>query len=377
VWHCGSCWRRGDVGPGRGWVLLYQYAVEQHADTWWIRGWYKSKDVTGRGLQLRVKCTSNPNPQQVFYMDGRGTSGWTYFSFVTDVLRKDDSTDLGFELDGSGTVWLDDVAISALKDGASPKTTAFPLPKDLAPRPDVLIDLPMTAKPGRGVYDASHNGHHLMLVGDPQWLTEDGRSFLRLDGIDDAGTITGGAALEALIFRCRGLPIKTLFPKKAFTYEFWIRPRPPKDNPRREMLVFHYRWNPVARLHDYRDQDKTFAFDYQNDRRRPQDTSRAGEQLRLTTRVPAHQWLHMVATHGDGKMILYVNGKAVGQTDYNRNNPGFEFFNWQPRYSIGRQEKHQSWFCGDLGPFRLHAKALSAAEVTKLHKTGWPKQSPQ
>jgi len=98
-----------------------EYAVEQHATQWWVRGWTRSKGVAGRGLQLRVKYSYAAGPEQVFYLDGRGDRDWTWFSYVTDVLKQRDCTDIRLELDGFAQVWIDDVAVSALTDGSLPK----------------------------------------------------------------------------------------------------------------------------------------------------------------------------------------------------------------------------------------------------------------
>ena len=46
--------------------------------------------------------------------------------------------------------------------------------------------------------------------------------------------------------------------------------------------------------------------------------------------------------------------------------PGFRFFAYHWRYNVGGflGRKARLW-CGDLGPFRLHTKALSADEVAE------------
>jgi len=56
-------------GPGKSWVQIYQHAVEVNAERWWLRGWYKSKDVTGRGLQAAPSTPIASSP--------RRSSTWT------------------------------------------------------------------------------------------------------------------------------------------------------------------------------------------------------------------------------------------------------------------------------------------------------------
>jgi hypothetical protein len=57
------------------------------------------------------------------------------------VLKQRDCTDISLELDGSGQVWIDDLAVSAMTDGSTPKQTGFPLPAELKPSTERLIDI--------------------------------------------------------------------------------------------------------------------------------------------------------------------------------------------------------------------------------------------
>jgi len=358
-------------GPGKAWVQIYQHAVEVNADRWWVRGWYRSKDVTGRGLQCRTKYSYREEPEKIFYMDGRGDSDWMYFSFVTDVFKQRDCTDVGFELDGMGTVWLDDVAVSALEPADDPEKTTWPVPASLKPKPDILIDLPMDTEPIGAVYDASHNGHHLMLVGDPQWMQENGRGFLRLDGEDDGATIPLKPRLQALDCRVPMGQIKTLFPLEAFTYEFWARPQIPVGGVNASSALLNYRWSVNLTFSQFSEADKTCRLYYQNDRRTPTDRWHATGHVRIERRVPYDRWLHIVTTHADGRVVLYVDGKPAGEATYDISTPGFEFFMYGPAYHIGWNYGGGRNYRGDIGPIRLYAKALSAEEVAELHRTGW------
>jgi len=352
-------------GLSKAWVRINQHVVEQNADKWWVRGWYKSTGVGGRGLQLRVRYPFKANMEQLFYLGGRGDCDWTYFSFVTDVLKTRDITDISIELDGPGTAWIDDFALSAILDGKMPKTTSFKMPTDLEPRTDMLIDLAMTEKPAcdelgrvrRGVYDASHNGHHLILEGGSKWMREGKRGFLQLDGIDDGGEIPLRPVMEP-----RGRGHNRRFPLDAFSYEVWLRPRKPTaQNPKKRMIVFRYRHNPIMELQKFTDTSCTL-YD-QNDLFK-------AEKLRLEHAVPLSKWSHVVATHAAGKMTLYINGKPVASTPYDPK-AEFLFFAYKPRYVFGfRVFDKTRQFHGDLGPFRLHTKALTADEVAERFRTG-------
>jgi len=358
-------------GPGKAWVQIYQHAVEVNADRWWVRGWYKSRGVTGRGLQCRTKYSYREQPETIFYMDGRGDSDWTYFSFVTDVFKQRDCTDVGFELDGMGTVWLDDVAISALDPGNEPQETAWSVPENLKPKDDVLFDLPMDTEPTGAVYDASHNGHHLMLTGNPRWLQEDGRGFLRLDGEDDGATIPLKPRLQALDCKVPMGQIKTLFPLEKFTYEFWARPQIPAGGVNASSALLNYRWSLNLTFSQFNEADKTCRLYYQNDRRTPTDRWHATGEVRIESRVPYGDWLHIVTTHADGRVELFVNGESAGQVTYDTSTPGFEFFMYGPAFHIGWNYGGGRHFRGDIGPIRLYAKALPASEVAERYRSGW------
>ena len=380
-----TIWRNGDVdstvgrqdshslridGPGKAWVQVYQHLIEANAERWWVRGWFRSKGVEGRGLQLRTKYSYREEPERIFYMGGRGDNDWTRFSFVTDVFKQRDCTDVCFELDGAGQVWLDDVAVSALEPIHTPEQTTFDLPADLAARNDVLIDLPMDKRPTRAVYDASHNGHHLMLQGGPEWLEEGGRGFLRFDGTDDAGTIPLKPRLQPVDCKVPMGQIKTLFPLDAFSYEFWARPEIPAGGPNAHAALMNFRWNVMLEFRRFDEKDRTCLLYYQNDRRLPDDRWQVTGKVRVQERVPYGTWLHIVATHADGEMVLYVNGEVLKRVEYDTGTPGFEFFMVGPAYHIGWAYGGGRHYRGDLGAVRLYTKALTADEVSARYGEG-------
>jgi len=97
--------------------------IEMQAKRWWVRGWFKTRGVRGRGLELRVKYSYQPKPEDLFYLGGLGDRDWAPFSFITTAPQTRDCTSMTFELDGPGQVWLEGVAISALKEDTHPQTT--------------------------------------------------------------------------------------------------------------------------------------------------------------------------------------------------------------------------------------------------------------
>jgi hypothetical protein len=110
-------------GPGQSSVRIYHHMIEQYAKRWWIRGWYKTKDLQGAGLQLHVGYFDPPPAVHEDYLLGNGTRDWTYFSVITDVFGYRDVTDLIFQVEGKGQAWIDDIAVSALTEAQHPQTT--------------------------------------------------------------------------------------------------------------------------------------------------------------------------------------------------------------------------------------------------------------
>lgn len=350
-------------GPGKAEVQVYQYAIEQFAERWWLHGWVKSKGVRGRGLQLRVKYSYGPEPEEVFYTGGLGDRDWTRFSFVTDVPKRRDSTTVSLELDGPGQVWLDDVAFSALPDDRTPETTEFEVPPGLEPREGIVIDLAMSEEPLKAVYDESRNGHALYLQG-ATWMREQGRGFLRFDGVDDAGILPIKPILEPLQGAIDDTNQRTVFPLKQFSYEFWLRPREPAEGQTR-MTVFHFRRYPRVWLDKANVQPGELRMVYLNQAYR-------AEEIKFEQTMGCDEWVHVVATHGDGQVVLYVNGEKAQEAAYDKDAMGFEFFAYTWQYHVGAWYARQDYLNGDLGPLRLHTGALTAAQVAELCQSGWP-----
>ncbi len=352
-------------GPDTAKVQMYQYAFEQWAEQWWLRGWFKAEGVGGRGLLARVKYSYARDPEELFYLGGlQGADKWTYFSFLTTAPKQRDCTNLEFELDGPGKVWLDDIAFSAVQEGQTPETTPFVMSADLEPRTDMLIDLSPTEAPGTGVYDESRNGHALQLKG-PTWVTEEGHGFLRFDGQDDYAYLPLKSVLEP-----RDPPpgttgseiYKPLFRLDTFTYEIWARPRPAEG---RMVLLNYLRCSPYAFFDPVPGEPEECRFVYQNN-------IFHGQKISLEKIVPYDEWLHVVATHGDGKVILYLNGEKAGEVTYDPEGPGFAFFAYTWRYDIGSFLGGKgNNFAGDLGPFRLYTRALTEEEAKESYTKRW------
>jgi len=73
-----------------------------------VTGWVKTQGVKGKGARLFVK-----NGQIVLYSEAvKGDSDWTKFEIQTEILYGiTGGAAVGVELDGTGTVWLDDLQV--------------------------------------------------------------------------------------------------------------------------------------------------------------------------------------------------------------------------------------------------------------------------
>ncbi len=347
-------------GPGTAEVFLYQYIFEQYAEKWWVRGWFRTKGVRGQGLKLQVSYAYDKEAQDDFYLGGRGDQDWTYFSFLTTAPRLRDASRLVFSLDGGGQTWLDDVAFSAVTETQPPRVTTFAMPDSVKPRSDLLIDLALTEKPDPAAFDMSYNGHSLVLTGT-NWLQEAGRSFLRFDGLKDSASIPFTSVLEPIPGPPGDTAYRPVFPLQQFSYEFWVRPRPPATPGAGKMMIFHSRFNPQVYFDQLSAKPGECRFVYQNN-------VYQGAPVVLQATVPYDQWLHMVATHGQGKVVLYLNGVRAGETAYDPQAPGFDFSGGEWGLWVGAWRYGGQNLTGDLGPFRLYTKALSPTEVAEHYR---------
>ncbi len=359
-----------DTKWGSGFNQFFHYAVETFTRRWLITGWYKSQGLRGRGLELRVKYAYGPTPEELHYIGGLGDQEWTRFAFVTTVLTTADCSHLTFEMDGTGQVWLDGITVRGLLEDEEPEVTLFPVPTDMVPSTELLFDLP-TNGTGNALYDESRNGHSLILK-QVTWKDEDDRHFLWLDGngsgrMELKTALQGGPRPPSVtdeMMKEWGFPhegYNPIFPLKAFTMEWWMRPEAPATAT--WMHIFNSRWNPVCRLHV---NPTTASLYYQWD-------IFCGEKIRISKPVVYGKWTHVAVTHGDGKVILYLNGEAAEEVPYDPNGAGFWLNrNW---FTFFMQDGATAGFQGGMGPFRLYTKSLTPAEVSERFLNGWPRDT--
>ena len=197
-------------------------------------------------------------------------------------------------------------------------------------------------------------------------MQEADRSFLRFDGTDDYAQLPIKPVLEPRDAPPEDRTYKPVFRLETFTYEWWMRLR---KSPGR-MTVFHYRFNPLVHVDPLPGKPGQCRLVYQNHVYK-------GVKIELKATVPYDQWLHVAATHGNGHVVLYVNGKEAARATYDPSASGFGFAAYKWQYNFGAWYNGSgSFLAGDLGPFRLVPRALSADDVAKRHETGWPKRHP-
>lgn len=106
-------------GPGRAKVRMFHYMIERFAPRWKVSGWYKTRGIAdGASLRFRVAYPGWAEKEQdfqspcLFALD-TADHDWQSFSFVTDAIKVGDESYIGIELPAAGTVWIDDIAITA------------------------------------------------------------------------------------------------------------------------------------------------------------------------------------------------------------------------------------------------------------------------
>jgi len=95
----------------------------------------------------------------------------------------------------------------------------------------------------------------------------------------------------------------------------------------------------------------------------------AGAEQRIDADpLPTDRWVHVAVTYGDGTAVLYVDGAEVGRNAAVTVEPR-RFGNHIRAGYIGRSQYADPYLKGTVDDFRVHGRALSAAEVATLAQT--------
>ena len=110
----GSIFQTIDAAPWRGKTLR-------------LAGWIRTEGTTGNrygsGAGLNVHAIRGGYSREVSQMRKNavhGTTGWTRYEVVLDVSKDAEQIELGLNLFGGGTAWLDDVTLDVVEKRAAP-----------------------------------------------------------------------------------------------------------------------------------------------------------------------------------------------------------------------------------------------------------------
>jgi len=107
-------------GPSRVLGHTYHHMIDQHVKKYLCTVWLKTAGVE-KAPTFTLKYSFFKNPADVLDTGLAGDNDWTKFAFITSIpaltQQTYDSTDVTLELEGKGTVWMDDFSIRPIEQG--------------------------------------------------------------------------------------------------------------------------------------------------------------------------------------------------------------------------------------------------------------------
>jgi hypothetical protein len=97
--------------------------------------------------------------------------------------------------------------------------------------------------------------------------------------------------------------------------------------------------------------------------------SGAEQRINAPAALPTGAWTHVAVTHTGNLGVLYVNGAEVARNTALTVRPSSlpsTTQNWIGRSQYGSDP----YLAAAVDSFRIHSRALTAAEVAQLHSTG-------
>ena len=264
-----------------------------------------------------------------------GTRDWTRVGFLTEKLTGFVQGNLILGLDGTGTVWFDDVQVLPVKDGTAVTVPTWEMAPPATPAADLLVWLKTDEAAGLGVFDWSQHGHSAELR-NVMWASDPVRGpCLEFDG-------QGMATIES----AEGLNVPG-----GFTFALWVNPAP--ENAAGACILLR-KYNFLGLTLGQAKAPYTIGADINGK-----------WNLHATApRVPASTWSHVAATYDNRTLRLYLNGKRVWekeQVESKVNPSGFPlcvggFWHEGRITSYGR-------YRGRLSDIRIFPRALAEADV--------------
>lgn len=328
-------------GPTNVTGTIYHNMLDIYSKKYLCTFWLKTKGLKGTvKMKLWYPWDGDKGLCDTAEFGLSGDTDWQQMSFVTNVFSQHDGTEFILQVNGAGTVWMDDFSVRPVEDGETVTEHRLPPPGNPpVPNPDLLIDLPCTEGDGLSCFDASNHGASARLHG-VTWADGGHRPVLHFTG-------------EGTALFIPNLPVtaKTggIYPNAGLTLEAWVRPTKPG-------AIIGYMGSPMISLDQADPTHCTVAF----------SATLPGtkyERLASTQTIPIGQWTHVAATLlPDGTARIYINGKPAGEKKFAGSN--ITFGAYYPVISIGTHGKfYGSNFVGDMTSLRWWARPATEAEI--------------
>lgn len=346
-------------GPGSLGTSIKEYQQETFAAKYLLSAWVKTERVRGNGVALSASV-AYPRPSKrkdlgktdTFHVGLTGTHDWTRVNWVTSIFHDTEGCGIGILLDGSGTVWVDDVVLRPLKPH---ETLSVSQPAPWKPADDILLmDLRMDEGHGKGLYDYSRNRQYGRLREGCSWVREDGRWAVRFQsgGLSPAATARRDRSLSKKIPNAAKY-YEHRWLKPGFSLEVWVKPEARSPNP--EQTLMHDRESFYLKL-------LGTAAPY--GLRATSMNEGGGTDIRVPPLIRADEWSHIAFVldwEERKKACVFVNGKLVGEAPLHG---PLWFFNWKDYYCIGQTWAYRGTrYSGLMRGLRMWGKALTQEEM--------------